>query len=63
MKDASQNGWQLTVVILNETSDDVYADVKRWGNQKLGLITQCVSFQALQRNANNLRMCKSSNNF
>ncbi|CAF2767340.1 unnamed protein product [Rotaria sp. Silwood2] len=47
--------WQLAIVILN-TTDPVYNYVKKLGNQKLGLITQCTSFQAIERNSEKLHM-------
>ncbi|CAF4612546.1 unnamed protein product, partial [Rotaria sp. Silwood2] len=49
-------GWQLAIVILNETVAQVYNYVKQLGNQKLGLITQCTSFQAVQKNSQKLHM-------
>lgn len=55
---ASKEGWQLAVVVLNNTMDDVYDYVKQCGNQRFGLVTQCVSFQALERNIQKLDMCK-----
>ncbi len=60
MKEAVRQGWQLAVVVLNEVQPDVYECVKQWGNQRLGLVTQCVSYQALERNSGSkLRMCKN----
>ena len=58
LNNASKEGWQLAVVVLNNTSDDVYDYVKQCGNQRLGLVTQCVSFQALEKNIQKLDMCK-----
>ena len=46
------------MVVLNNTTDDVYDYVKQCGNQRFGLVTQCVSFQTLQRNIGKLDMCK-----
>ncbi|CAF3601442.1 unnamed protein product [Rotaria sp. Silwood1] len=48
--------WQLAIVILNDTVPEVYNYVKKLGNQKIGLITQCASFQAIQRNSEKLHM-------
>jgi hypothetical protein len=60
IKEAVRQGWQLAVVVLNDVQPKVYDCVKQWGNQRLGLVTQCVSFQALERNSGKLRMCKNS---
>ncbi|CAF1254023.1 unnamed protein product [Rotaria sordida] len=49
-------GWQLAIVILNDTIPAVYDYVKHLGNQKFGLITQCASFQAIERNSEKLHM-------
>ena len=61
MKTASNQGWQLAVVVLNDVPPQVYEYVKQLGNQRLGVVTQCVSFQALERNSGKLRMCKNLN--
>ena len=61
LKTASQQGWQLAVVVLNDVAPQIYECVKQLGNQQLGVVTQCVSFQALERNSGKLRMCKSLN--
>ena len=58
MKTAVDQDWQIAIVILNNVPSQVYECVKQWGNQRLGLATQCVSFQALEANRSNLRMCK-----
>jgi hypothetical protein len=54
----SKENWQLTVVILNNTPEQVYDFVKQCGNQRYGIVTQCVSYQALERNISKLDMCK-----
>jgi hypothetical protein len=59
MRTATNQGWQLAVVVLNNVPSEVYECVKQWGNQRLGLVTQCVSFQALERSSGKLRMCKN----
>lgn len=61
LNNSSKDSWQLAVVVLNNTSDDVYDYVKQCGNQRFGLVTQCVSFQALERNIGKLDMCKRKN--
>jgi hypothetical protein len=49
----------LAIVILNSNnSDEVYNLVKNYGNRRIGLMTQCVNYQALQRNISKLHMCK-----
>ena len=59
LADAQQQKWQLTIVILNSrNSDDVYNLVKSYSNGQLGLMTQCVNYQALKRNIRKLDMCK-----
>ena len=50
-------GYQLAIVILNATEDAVYNYVKQLGNQRLGLITQCISFQEIEKNSEKLNMC------
>ncbi|CAF4435550.1 unnamed protein product, partial [Adineta steineri] len=55
---ASKEQWQLTVVVLNNTLDNVYDYVKQCGNQRYGLVTQCVSYQSLEKNIGKLDMCK-----
>ena len=55
----SKDGWQLAVIILNNTPDEVYDFVKQCGNQRFGLVTQCVSYAALERNIGKLDMCTS----
>lgn len=58
MSAAATQGWQIAMVVLNDVQPKTYDCVKQWGNQRLGLATQCVSFQALQRNSRKLRLCK-----
>lgn len=58
LNNASKDNCQLAVVVLNNTTDNVYDYVKQCGNQRFGLATQCVSFQALERNIGKLDMCK-----
>ncbi|CAF0973268.1 unnamed protein product [Adineta steineri] len=53
---ASKEHWQLTVVVLNNTLDNVYDYVKQCGNQRYGLVTQCVSYQSLEKNIGKLDM-------
>ena len=59
MKEGASLRWQIALVILNDVPTEAYDLVKQWGNQKLGLTTQCISFQALERNAGKHRMCNS----
>jgi len=59
MKEGASLDWQIALVILNDVPTETYDLVKQWGNQKLGLTTQCISFQALERNAGQHRMCNS----
>ncbi|CAF4025256.1 unnamed protein product [Rotaria sp. Silwood2] len=55
--DASKEKWQLAIVILNSyTTDTLYSIVKSHANQKIGLMTQCVNYQALKHNINKLEM-------
>ncbi|CAF3999072.1 unnamed protein product [Rotaria sordida] len=55
--DASRQRWQLAIVIINSrNSDNVYNCVKKYANTRIGLMTQCVNFQALERNMNKLDM-------
>ncbi|CAF1174819.1 unnamed protein product [Rotaria sordida] len=56
LNNASKDKWQLAIVVLNNTLDNVYDYVKQCGNQRYGLVTQCVSFQALERNLSKLDM-------
>jgi len=59
LRNASKQRWQLAIVILNSyDSTNVYELVKRSSNQNIGLMTQCVNYQALKRNIGNLGMCK-----
>jgi hypothetical protein len=55
---ASKDTWQLAIVVLNNTTDNVYDYIKQCGNQRYGLVTQCVSYQSLERNMSKLDMCK-----
>lgn len=59
LKTATNQGWQIAFVVLNDVLPQVYDCVKQWGNQRLGLVTQCISFQALQKNSGKLRLCKN----
>ncbi|CAF2311849.1 unnamed protein product [Rotaria sp. Silwood2] len=64
-RNVKSQGWQLAIVILNDAAPAVYNYVKQLGNQKLGLVTQCASFQAIQRNSEKIHMCmrfQASNN-
>ena len=45
MKEGASLDWQIALVILNDVPTETYDLVKQWGNQKLGLTTQCISFQ------------------
>ncbi|CAF0968816.1 unnamed protein product [Rotaria sordida] len=56
MKQTSNENWQIAIVILNNVLPEVYESIKQWSNQKLGVPTQCVSFQSLQRNVGKYRM-------
>jgi hypothetical protein len=59
LRNASKQRWQLAIVILNSyDSANVYELVKHSANQNIGLMTQCVNYQALKRNIGNLTMCK-----
>lgn len=59
LQDASQDRWQLAVIILNShNSDMVYNLVKSYSHTQLGLMTQCVNYQVLKRNIGKLDMCK-----
>ncbi len=60
MSQASGQGWQLAIIVLNNTRPEVYEYVKQCGNQRLGLITQCANFQSLEQNSGNLCLCKWS---
>jgi hypothetical protein len=59
LNNASKETWQLAIIVLNNTSENVYDYVKQCGNQRYGLVTQCVSFQTLERNISKLDMCKN----
>ena len=59
LANASKDNWQLAIIILNNTTDNVYDYIKQCGNQRYGLVTQCVSYQSLERNLNKLDMCKN----
>ncbi|CAF1246863.1 unnamed protein product [Rotaria sp. Silwood1] len=55
--DASRQRWQLAIIIINSrNSEIVYNLVKKYANTKIGLMTQCVNFQALERNMSKLEM-------
>ncbi|CAF3351794.1 unnamed protein product [Rotaria sp. Silwood1] len=56
LNNASKDKWQLAIIVLNNTLDYVYDYVKQCGNQRYGLVTQCVSFQTLERNLSKLDM-------
>lgn len=58
LRDLKNQSCQIAFVVLNDVQSDVYDCVKQCGNQKFGLVTQCVSFQSLQKNSGKLRMCK-----
>ncbi len=59
---ASRERWQLAIVVLNSyNSDMVYNLVKSYANGQIGLMTQCVNYQALKRNISKLDMCKYIN--
>jgi hypothetical protein len=59
LSEASGNRWQLAIIVLNNTPDYVYDYIKELGNQRLGLMTQCISLAALENNIDNkLKMCK-----
>jgi hypothetical protein len=59
LSNASEQGWQLAIVILNSfNSDEIYNLVKSYSNGQIGLMTQCVNYQALKRNISKLHMCK-----
>jgi hypothetical protein len=46
------------MIVLNNTTDMVYDYVKQYANQRYGLVTQCVSYQTLERNISKLDICK-----
>ncbi|CAF3366395.1 unnamed protein product [Rotaria socialis] len=56
LHNASNEKWQLAIVILNNTTENVYDYIKQCGNQRYGLVTQCVSYQTLERNLSKLDM-------
>ncbi|CAF1006461.1 unnamed protein product [Didymodactylos carnosus] len=56
LRRASEQKWQLTLIILNDTKEEVYEYVKQLGNQRLGVVTQCASFSAIQGHSGKLRM-------
>ncbi|UJR20428.1 hypothetical protein I4U23_023559 [Adineta vaga] len=54
---ASEQRWQLAIVILKSSdSARVYDYVKQYSNRSIGLMTQCVNYQALERNIGKLFM-------
>lgn len=54
---ASQQRWQLAIIVMNSYDcDTVYNLIKKYANSKLGLMTQCVNYQALKRNIRKLNM-------
>lgn len=58
LNEAARQRWQLAIIILNSrNSEDVYNLVKSYANGQLGLMTQCVNYQALKRNIRKLNMC------
>ena len=57
---AHRNGCQLAIIILNTSVPQVYPFIKQMGNQKLGLKTQCIDMNTIQKNINNLWMRKFS---
>jgi hypothetical protein len=56
--EASGNRWQLAIVVLGNVPPQAYDYIKQLGNQRLGLMTQCVSLAALADNIEKLHMCK-----
>ncbi|CAF3880586.1 unnamed protein product, partial [Rotaria magnacalcarata] len=56
LHNASNEKWQLAIVVLNNTTENVYDYIKQCGNQRYGLVTQCVSYQTLERNLSKLDM-------
>lgn len=59
LANAQQERWQLAIIVLNSrNSDEIYNLVKSYSNGQLGLMTQCVNYQALKRNIRKLDMCK-----
>ena len=56
MKDAHQKKWQLAIIVLNTDAPQVYPFIKQMGNQSLGLRTQCIDINVIQKNMKNLSM-------
>lgn len=58
LTNASRQRWQLAIIVMNSFDcDTLYNRIKKFAHSKLGLMTQCVHYQALRRNIRNLNMC------
>ena len=58
LQEAAKNKWQLAIIVLkSHDSGRVYDYVKQYSHRSIGLMTQCVNYQALERNISKLNMC------
>ncbi|CAF0770466.1 unnamed protein product [Didymodactylos carnosus] len=56
LEELKERKCEVVVFILNNCGEDIYKAIKYFGNQKLGIVTQCTSFPAIQKNIGKLDM-------
>ncbi|CAF1109966.1 unnamed protein product [Didymodactylos carnosus] len=56
LEELKQEKCEVVLFILNGVGEDIYKCIKYFGNQKLGIITQCTDYSAIQKNIMKLDM-------
>ncbi|CAF4038008.1 unnamed protein product [Rotaria sp. Silwood2] len=56
LRELKEKNCEVVLFILNGVGEDTYKLIKYFGNQKLGIVTQCTDFVAISRNIRNKKL-------
>jgi len=56
LQDLKSQDCEVVLVILNGVGEETYKSIKYFGNQKLGIVTQCTDFVAIAKNIRNKKL-------
>ncbi|CAF0858888.1 unnamed protein product [Rotaria sp. Silwood1] len=56
LRELKENNCEVVLFILNGVGEDTYKSIKYFGNQKLGIVTQCTDFVAIAKNIRNKKL-------
>ncbi|CAF1577529.1 unnamed protein product [Rotaria magnacalcarata] len=56
LRELKESNCEVVVFILNGVGEETYKSIKYFGNQKLGIVTQCTDFVAIAKNIKNRKL-------